>query len=101
MFTERSFNILRKVSANWEEIDKLVSDILSADKNNEVDYIVIGYNSVKDGILCDNFTPIVSGKSIPGYELEEAVSFRTRIEYTRNDMLPKDCLYLYSREDAK
>ncbi len=98
MKTERSFHILKKVVADWDEIDKLVSDILAADKKQEVDNICISYASVKDGVLCDNFTPIVSGKNIPCVALEEAVSFRNRIDYVRNDMLPAHALFLYSKE---
>ncbi len=100
MKTERSFHILKKVTADWDEIDKLVADILAADKNNEVDFIAISYLDIdKNGVLNDDFMPIVSGKDFPGFEIEEAVEFRNRPDYVRNDMLPRRCIFLYSRED--
>ncbi len=99
MRTERTFNMLKKVTADWDEIDKLVSDILAADEDGEVDNICISYLSVgEDGVLNENFTPIVSGKEIPSFDLEEKVKFRNIIEWSRNDMLPVSCLFLYSKE---
>ena len=98
MMTERSFNILRKINANWDEIDKLISDILAADKNNEVDYILISTLSVENGVLLDNFTPIVSCRAFPGDQLYEAVSFRNTIEWIRDDMIPDDGIVLWHRE---
>ncbi len=97
MLSERSFNILKKVTADWDELDKLVSDILAADTAGEVNNICISYLSIsKEGILNDNFTLIVSGAKILSY-LEDTVSFRNLIEYTRDDMLPAHAIYLYSR----
>lgn len=97
MLSERSFNILKKVTADWDELDKLVSDILAADTAGEVNNICISYLSIsKEGILNDNFTLIVSGAKIPSY-LEDTVYFRNLIEYTRDDMLPAHAIYLYSR----
>ncbi len=81
MKSERTFHILKHVTADWDEIDKLVADILDADRNNEVDHIVISYLDIgKDGVLNDIFLPIVSGKKISGYELEEAVKLRNHPE---------------------
>lgn len=81
-----------------EELDNLVANIIAADENNEVDYICISKLSIQNGILNSNFTPIVSGKTIPSYELEEKFKFRNIVEYTRNDMLPSSAIILWHRE---
>ena len=97
MKTERSFNILRKVTADWDEIDTFVSNTVAADKNNEIDSIVISCDSIKDGVLYENFIPIICVKKYPSKELEGAVVFKTPVDWVREDMLPGECICLWSR----
>ena len=97
MKTERTFNVFNKITADWDEIDNLIQAIIDADTDNEIDIIGISMRSVKDGVLCDNFTPIAAGKNIPGYDIETRVSFRNMIEWTRTDMLSDSFITLWKR----
>ena len=98
MITERRFNILRRVKADWDEIDAFVANTVAADKNNEIDSIVISWRSVNDGVLCENFIPIICVKEYPSEELENAVSFKTPVDWVREDMLLGECIFLWSRK---
>ena len=97
MMTERTFNILTKVIADWDEIDQIVNDILAADKKNEVDQIVIGLPDIKNGTLQDPFMLIIAGEDFASDDLVESVSFRNPISWVRNDMVQDDCITLYSK----
>ena len=101
MITERRFDILRRVKADWDEIDAFVANTIAADKNNEIDSIVISWCSVKDGVLCENFIPIICVKEYPSEELESAVVFKTPVDWVREDMLPHEHICLWERNSQR
>ncbi|MBR3517933.1 MAG: hypothetical protein IKN07_01795 [Lachnospiraceae bacterium] len=97
MKSERSFNILTKITADWDEIDQMIKDILAADTEKVVDTISISRLDVKDGVLQDNFVPIVCVDNYIRSDLDEKVAFRNQLSILRPDMLPESAIILWER----
>ncbi len=97
MKSERSFNILTKITADWDEIDQMIKDILAADTENTIDEIAISRSSVIDGVLNPYFTFIVSVNNYTKNDLYEKVSSGLRIDFVRPDMVSADAVTLWEK----
>lgn len=73
----RTFNTIRKIDATeeqWNKVDTFINQIMSADKLNEVSYILISNADITDNVLNNLFSlSVVLNGSAPSDELYESV----------------------------
>ncbi len=98
MKTERTFAVFTKIIANWDEIDSFIKDVIAIDTGNFVNSISISLSDVKNGMLDDNFMPIISVTNYKENDLIEEISFRNMPSVIRPDMLPDDAIILWERK---
>ena len=94
--TSRAFGSLN-VKADWRKIDNIVEDIVSKDKNNEVDAIGFAKGEVYNGELIDGATILAIGKDFASFELYKAVN-NTDVLFEREETLPSDFIELWIRK---
>lgn len=98
----RTFNTIRKIDAvevQWNKIDAFITQIISADKLNEVAYIMIPESDISENVLNDQFgLLVVLNGSAPSGELYESVKVDGLIpEWIWQESLISDGVIVWKR----
>lgn len=102
----RTFNILTKIELTEEQnntLDHFISMINKYDVNQEINEVYLSMSDITDGILNNNFCPIVfMNCKYPSDELYEGIKNSCIImpEYiSREEEIPTRAIVLWAREE--
>lgn len=101
----RTFNTIRKIDAaeaQWNKIDTFITQIMSADKLNEVAYIMLPESDISENVLNDQFSLlVVLNGNAPSDELYESVKVDELIpEWIWQESLISDGVIVWKRKDV-
>lgn len=101
----RTFNTIRKIDATevqWNKIDTFISQVMFADKLNEVAYIMIPESDISENALNNQFSLlIVLNGNAPSDELYESVKVNGFIpEWIWQEALISDGVIVWKRKDT-
>lgn len=94
--TNRAFGSLN-VKAEWSKIDSIVEDIVTNDKNSEVDLIGFVEGDVHDGELFDGAVIIAIGKNTASFELYKAMN-NPSVAFENEDRIPTGFIAIWERK---
>lgn len=93
--TNREFGSLN-VKADWSNIDRVVEDVVSKDKNHEIDAIGFVKGDVFDGEMLSCAVIVAIGKETASFELYKAVG-NPSVSFEKEDRMPSDFVEIWRR----
>lgn len=93
--TNRNIGSLN-IRADWSKIDRIVEDIVSKDKDNEIDVIGIVKDDICNGELFSCAIIIAIGEKTASYELYKAVN-NPIVAFEKEDRIPSGFIEIWRR----